>query len=494
MQIKNQQVLQKELREGIVKKPVRSKAGVTVLTVVLKPRKCDHGVCLYCPGGDDVPQSYTNKSPAIMRALALNYDVEKQVNARMKVLKEMNHPLDKIEVIILGGTFMQYDIEYQEYVIKTTYDLLNGDYAYASRGTENIKKSKNSEEAKKLNEKSKHRVVALCIENRPDNCSEGEIKRMLSYGCTRVELGVQILDDEIYKKINRGHTVKDVVDATQRLKDAGFKVGYHIMPGLPFSNPKKDLRLFKKVFSDEDFKPDQIKIYPCQVIKGSALEKNWKKIGYKPYDKNQTRDVLEEMIKLIPEYCRVMRVMREIPPEKLVAGSDDIGLRSQVEKKLREDNSDVKEIRMREVGFNLPRVARLEIDRVNYKASGGSEIFLQVIDKDRILFGLLRLRLTNDKAIVRELHVYGQALDLGESFKGAHPTLLRPRHGSEPTSTIAQHRGLGKRLMLEAEKISRENGFKKIAVISGVGVREYYKKLGYKKEGEYMVKKLEKSL
>ena len=182
MQIKNKQVLQKELREGIVKKPVRSKAGVTVLTVVLKPRKCDHGVCLYCPGGDDVPQSYTNKSPAIMRALALNYDVEKQVNARMKVLKEMNHPLDKIEVIILGGTFMQYDIEYQEYVIKTTYDLLNGDYAYASRGTENIKKSKNLEEAKKLNEKSKHRVVALCIENRPDNCSEGEIKRMLSYG------------------------------------------------------------------------------------------------------------------------------------------------------------------------------------------------------------------------------------------------------------------------------------------------------------------------
>ena len=480
MQIKNQQIYQKEVKEGIVKKPVRSKAGVTVLTIVLKPRKCNHGACLYCPGGDDVPQSYTNKSPAIMRALALNYDVEKQVEARMKVLKEMNHPLDKIEVIILGGTFMQYDVEYQEYVIKTCYDVLNGDYAYASRGTENIKKSKSIEEAKRLNENAKHRVVALCIENRPDNCSEGEIKRMLSYGCTRVELGVQILDDEIYKKINRGHTVKDVVDATQRLKDAGFKIGYHIMPGLPFSNPKKDLRLFKKVFSDEKFRPDQLKIYPCQVIKGSALEKNWKKIGYKPYDENQTRDVLEKMIKLIPEYCRVMRVMREIPPEKLVAGSDDIGLRSQVEKKLREDNADVKEIRMREIGFNLKNgsQARLEIDRVNYKASGGSEIFLQVIDKDKILFGLLRLRLSKEKAIIRELHVYGQALDLGDK---------------EKSDGIAQHQGLGKRLMLEAEKISRENGFKKIAVISGVGVREYYKKLGYKKEGEYMVKNLQNS-
>ena len=223
MQIKNQQIFQKELKEGIVKKPVRSVSGVTPLTVVLKPRGCNHGVCIYCPGGEKqgVPQSYTNKSPAIMRAMALNYDPYEQVKARLNVLKKMNHPTDKIEIIVLGGTFLQYEKDYQIKVIKACYDVLNGEI------------SKNLEEAKKLNEKAESRVVALCIENRPDNCSEEEIKRMLNYGCTRVELGVQMPDDVLYKITNRGHTVKDVVDATQRLKDAGFKVGYHVMPGLP---------------------------------------------------------------------------------------------------------------------------------------------------------------------------------------------------------------------------------------------------------------------
>jgi len=465
MQIKNQQIFQKELKEGIVKKPVRSVSGVTPLTVVLKPRGCNHGVCIYCPGGEKqgVPQSYTNKSPAIMRAMALNYDPYEQVKARLNVLKKMNHPTDKIEIIVLGGTFLQYEKDYQIKVIKACYDVLNGEI------------SKNLEEAKKLNEKAESRVVALCIENRPDNCSEEEIKRMLNYGCTRVELGVQMPDDVLYKKTNRGHTVKDVVDATQRLKDAGFKVGYHVMPGLPGSNTKKDLKMFKQLFSDEKFRPDQLKLYPCQIVEGAPLAKISKITKYKPYDEKTTKELLEKMLEEIPEYCRVMRMMREFPKEKLVEGLEKLDLRKDVEDDLRAKGVHVKEIRMREVGFNkLLRSAQLSLKRFNYKASEGDEIFLQVVDENDILYGLLRLRLTKNLAMVRELHVYGQNLDIGK--KG--------------NKEIAQHKGLGKQLMKEAEKISKENGYKKIVVISGVGVREYYRKIGYKLEGEYMVKGL----
>lgn len=456
-----------------IKKPVRSKAGITVLTVVLKPRKCNHGACIYCPGGDNVPQSYTDKSPAIMRALSLKYDIKKQVNLRMKVLKEMNHPTDKLEVIILGGTFLQYPVKYQEYVIKTIYDTLNN------------KKSKSLSESKKLNEKSKQRVVALCIENRPDNCSEKEIKRMLNYGCTRVELGVQIIDDEIYKKINRGHTVQDVINATQKLKDSGFKVGYHIMPGLPYSNPQKDIELFKKIFNDEKFKPDQIKIYPCQVIENSALAKIWKKIGFKPYNSEETKIILEKMLKIIPRYCRVMRIMREIPPSKIVAGNNDISLREQVEQKLKKEISQINEIRMREVGFQnniLLNKEKLKLNILEYKSSKGKEFFLEIVNDKNILFGLLRLRfpykpfineLNKKTSIIREIHIYGKALSIGEKKEDS-----------------SQHQGLGKQLMIEAEKISKRHNYKKIAVISGVGVREYYRKLGYHLNENYMVKKL----
>src|SRR3989344_8311209 len=366
MEIQNQQVFQKDIKEGIVKKPVRSKAGVTVLTVVLKPRKCNHGTCVYCPGGETTPQSYTDKSPAIMRAMAFNYDIEKQVSARLEALKKMNHPTDKIEVIILGGTFLQYETEYQEYVIKSTYDVLNGD------------KSNTLELAKKFNEKSEHRVVALCIENRPDNCSEEDINRMLSYGCTRVELGVQILDDEIYKKINRGHTVKDVVDATQRLKDAGFKIGYHIMPGLPFSNPKKDLNLFKKVFSDERFKPDQIKIYPCQIVEGSQLSVIYRKgrMDYETYSEDVLQNLVEKMLIEVPEYCRVMRIMREIPSD-LIVNPSNTNLRKEISDDLKERGIKLREIRSREIGFQDFDFAKVShpptLNVVKYGASGGKE-------------------------------------------------------------------------------------------------------------------------
>ena len=445
--------------EKIVKKPVRTISGVTPLTVVLEPRKCDHGTCIYCPGGDSVPQSYTNKSPAIMRALALSFNPYEQVLNRLRVLKKMNHPVDKIELIILGGTFLQYPVDYQYEFIKRCFDALNG------------KDSDNLGEAKKLNETSKHRCVAMCIENRPDNCSPSEIKRMLEFGCTRVEIGVQMPDDELYRKTNRGHTVKDVITATENLKNAGFKVGYHIMPGLPYSNPKKDLEMFKEIFNDSQFRPDQLKIYPCQVVSDSPLAKTHKIIKFKPYSEEETKKLLEKMMKIIPEYCRVMRIMREFPKEKLIDGLTRLDLRKDIEDNFRNKGLKIKEIRMREVGFNQKNLdLDVKVKIIEYDSSNGKEFFLEFINKDDIIFGLLRLRLSEKGAMVRELHVYGQALNLGE--KGLE----------------SQHRGLGKMLMDKAEEITKENGFDKLFVISGVGVREYYKKLGYELEGYYMVK------
>jgi elongator complex protein 3 len=298
---------------------------------------------------------------------------------------------------------------------------------------------------------------------------------MREFGVTRVELGVQIIDDKIYKKVKRGHLVKDVIDTTKALKDAGFKVGYHIMPGLPGSNPKKDLTLFKKIFSDEKFKPDQLKIYPCQVIKGAELEKEYWKKKYKPYTKEQIQDLLIKMMKIVPRYCRVMRIMREIPPEYLVSGTTKIDLRKDVEEKLRKDKNKIKEIRFREIGFNQKEINnKLKLKITKYSASHGKEYFLEIVNKDDILFGLLRLRIVNGKAFVRELHVYGQALNLHEE-----------------DSNATQHKGLGKWLMEEAENIAKKQKTKKILVISGVGVRQYYKALGYVLRDTYMVKGLQ---
>ena len=448
------------------RKPTKTISGVTPVAVVIKPRKCPHGTCLYCPSLD-VPQSYTPKSPAIIRAAKLKYNPYKQVLVRLKAFKAMKHPTDKIELIVMGGTFLAYPLAYQYKFIKDCFDALNG------------KKSKNLEQAKKINEKARHRCVALCIETRPDVCGKREIKRMLEFGCTRVELGVQAPDNRIYKKICRGHTVKEVIDATRRLKNFGFKVGYHIMPGLPGSNFKKDVMMFKKLFSSDDFKPDQLKIYPCQVLKGSKLVEFYKKGKYEVYSKEELVKLLIELKKQVPRYCRIMRIMREIPPEFLVAGTKRIDLRKVVHDKMREQGIRCECIRCREIGFALLHGKKIDrkirLNKIEYNASKGKEFFIEAINKEDIIFGLVRLRIPRESKnlLVRELHVYGPSLEIGK----------KARRGG-------QHKGLGKKLMMKAEKIARKNGCKKIIVISGVGVREYYRSLGYRLEKGYMVKYL----
>jgi len=457
-------------KKGEVRKPTKTISGITPVAVMLPPRKCEHGMCVYCPSLN-VPQSYTPKSPVVMRASRVDYGAYEQVKARLKAFKVMNHPIDKIELIIMGGTFLEYPEEFQHKFVKELYEGLNG------------KKNKSLGEAQKLNESAKHRCVALCVETRPDVCSEF-IPRMREWGVTRVELGVQIIDDEIYKKVKRGHMVKDVVNATRDLKNSGFKIGYHIMPGLPGSNLKKDLNLFKKLFSDERFKPDQLKIYPCQVMPGSELEKIYWDGKYKPYTKEETEKVLVAMLKAVPGYCRVMRVMREIPPDYLVAGTIKIDLRKSIEEDFRKNSVELKEIRYREIGFFKGELNKdLDLKVTRYRASGGEEYFLEIINKDDILFGLLRLRIVDKKAIVREIHVYGRQASLLEKEKGQEKTMFGGKRK-------IQHTGLGKWLMDEAEKICFREKIKKLKVISGVGVREYYKKLGYELEDSYMVKEL----
>jgi len=457
-----------------IRKPSKTLAGVTPIAVMTRPKKCRHGTCLYCPSLN-VPQSYTPKSPPVLRAERLKYAPDEQVKSRLTAFKLMNHPTSKIELIIMGGSFTEYPIKYQQEFIKKCYDALNE------------KKSKNLEQAKKLNEKAKHRCVALCIETRPDRCTDEDIKRMLEFGATRVELGVQCLDDKIYKFVNRRHNIKEVIDATKRLKNSGFKVGYHMMLALPKSNPKKDLEMFKLLFKDEKFKPDQLKIYPCQVIQGAKLVDLYRQGKYKPYTKQETQKLIIKIMKIIPNYCRIMRVMREIPPEFLVAGTTRIDLRKDVDEELKKQESKTKnkiqEIRFREIGFTLrdkkPREkisSSLKLKITEYKSSNGKEYFLEFINKDNILFALCRLRIEeNNNAFIRELHVYGQALEIGEKAK-----------------EFGQHSGLGKQLLKKAEEIVKDNKLNNIKIISGVGVREYYKKLGYKldKERIYMEKKL----
>tara|TARA_Y100000310_G_scaffold263261_1_gene273371 strand:- start:7902 stop:9320 length:1419 start_codon:yes stop_codon:yes gene_type:complete len=466
-----QEKREKQEKQEKQKKPTKTISGVAPLAVMLPPRKCNHGACLYCPSLN-APQSYTPESPAVLRAKSVDYLPEKQVKTRLKMFRDMKHPTDKIELIIMGGTFLQYPEKFQNKFIKSCYDALNN------------KKSKNLEQAKKINEKAKHRCVALCIETRPDVCDEKQIQKMLMWGATRVELGVQAIDDKIYKKVKREHTVNDVIKVTKNLKQAGFKIGYHLMPGIYGSNKKKDIKMFKKIFKSQDFKPDQIKIYPCQVLKGARLENLYYGGEYIPYTKEQTKNIILKFLKLTPEYCRIMRVMREIPPAFLIAGVKNIDLRKDIEEEIRKNKTKIKEIRFREIGFALRDKKHnqeinqdIKIKKTIYKASSGTEVFLQAINKNNILFALCRLRLEKQKikpAIIRELHVYGPALKLKEKGK------------------ISQHIGLGKQLLRQAEQIAKKSKRKSIKIISGVGVRDYYKKLGYKldKDKIYMEKEL----
>jgi elongator complex protein 3 len=447
-----------------MKKASRTISGVTPVAAMAMPFPCP-GKCVYCPGSPEAPKSYTPESPAALRARSCGFDARKQVEIRLRTLAQMGHSCDKIELIVMGGTFLAYPHDYQYQFIKDCYDALNGSTAAGLQ------------EAQALNERAEHRCVGLCIETRPDVCGEEEIRRMLDFGATRVELGVQTLDDEIHRLTKRGHGVDEVVSATRLLRDYGFKVHYHWMPGLPASNPEHDLELSRQLFEDGRFRPDGLKLYPTLVVAGSELERWYHDGQYRPYDHEEMVALLTAIKVLVPRYVRISRLMRDIPARFILAGSRDLALRSTIRAMMERDGLRCRCIRCREYGHRIRdgwTVGEPSLTRLDYETEGGHEVFLSFEDEDETLFGLLRLRIEAQQAMVRELHVFGPEVPLGER--------------AEPA---AQHRGLGERLLREAERIaSHELGAARLVVLSGVGAREYYRSLGYQTQAAYMVKDL----
>ncbi len=451
--------------EKLRRKPGRTLSGVSIVAVMTSPKECPHGTCVYCPKNSEVPQSYADNEPAVMRGLALGFDPYEQTVARLRQLEIIGHPTEKVELIIMGGTFTGRDSGYQDFFVRRCFDALN-DF-----------RSKTLEEAKKKNETTSHRCVGLTVETRPDFMKEREINRILGFGATRVELGVQNPDDGIYKEMKRGHVVRDVVESTRLLKDSGFKICYHLMPNLPGSSPEKDLEMFREVFENRDYRPDMLKIYPTLVLKNSGLEKIWRKGEYEPYPDRELVDLLCRIKKELPGYARVMRLQRDVPKAEILAGCKNSNLRQIVHEEMKRRNCECECIRCREAGRRKQEGSFI-FRKVEYEASGGREFFLSYEDKKGTVAGILRLRFPGNPfrpelkgaSVVRELHVYGAETTMGK--KGP-----------------VQHMGYGSLLLEKAEEISRENGFAKMAVISGVGVREYYRKRGYRLEGPYMCKR-----
>ena len=466
--------------ENLLKtRKIRTLSGIASITVITKPYPCP-GKCLYCPDELDMPKSYLANEPACMRAVLTKFDPYKQVEARLNSLTMTGHATDKIELIVLGGTWSVYPKNYQTWFIKRCFDAANN------------KLSKNLKTAQKTNERAKHRIIGLTLETRPDHVTVKELKRMRWLGCTRVELGIQSIYDDVLKYNKRGHDVDAIIDATKLLKNAGLKVTYHMMLNLPESTLKKDEKMFEELFSNSNFQPDQLKIYPCAVLKTSPLYKLWKQGKYKPCSKKQLTDLLIRIKKKIPSYVRIIRIIRDIPSYSIVAGNKMSNLRQIIHDKMKVASPRLvglgprricKCIRCREPRGLESRIQNLEFRRKDYDASGGKEIFLSFEDtKHDKLLAFLRLRITDswtlpilkNSALIRELHTYGRVVPIKAKSKKA-----------------TQHKGLGKKLMAEAEKIAKQEfGFSKIAVISGMGTREYCRKLGYRLKEEYMIKKL----
>jgi elongator complex protein 3 len=458
-----------------MKKTTRTISGITPVAVMTRPMGCP-GHCVYCPTFSATPQSYTPESPAVLRARSCEYDAYKQVESRLGTLTEMGHPLDKIELIIMGGTFPAAAADYQTKFVKDCFDALNG------------RCSATLEEAKRINETAVHRCTGLCIETRPDFCGPEEISRMLDFGATRVELGVQMLSDEIYRTVKRGHSVEDVVKATELLRNVGLKVHYHWMPGLPGSSPEEDMRLSSLLFDDKRFRPDGLKIYPTMVVEGTELEKWYQEGRFKPYEKNVMIDLIADIKSLVPKYVRISRVLRDIP-SKFIVGGLRVSMRDPLRQRMEQMGLRCQCIRCREYGFRVRdgwKIDDPQLTRLDYEASRGQEIFLSFEDSGETLFGMLRLRIQdtpvsnlgenigNSVAIIRELHVFGPELALTQ------------RHENS-----AQHKGLGKTLLKEAERLAHAEFHRNwIAILSGVGAREYYRTEGYELRGAYMVKRL----
>lgn len=471
-------------------KPVRTASGIAVVAVMCKPHRCPHinmtgNVCVYCPGGPDSDfeystQSYTGYEPTSMRAIRARYDPFLQTRHRLEQLQQLGHDVDKVEFIVMGGTFMSLPDDYRDYFIRNLHDALSGHTSICV------------DEAVKYSERSKTKCIGITIETRPDYCLKRHLSDMLKYGCTRLEIGVQSVYEDVARDTNRGHTVKAVCETFRLAKDCGFKVVVHMMPDLPNVDYERDVDQFVQFFEDPAFRADGLKIYPTLVIRGTGLYELWKTGRYKSYPPSVLIDLIAKILSLVPPWTRVYRVQRDIPMPLVSSGVEHGNLRELALARMKDLGLQCRDVRTREVGIqeihNKVRPYEIQLIRRDYVANGGWETFLSYEDPEQdILVGLLRLRKCSDDtfrpelktgvSIVRELHVYGSVV---------------PVNARDPTKF--QHQGFGTLLMEEAERIAfEEHGANKIAVISGVGTRNYYRKLGYELEGPYMCKSLIKT-
>jgi elongator complex protein 3 len=455
----------KLLEPFLIKKPMRTSSGVAVVAVMTSPHPCPHGKCSYCPGGveNDSPQSYTGKEPAARRAERNMFDPYEQVTDRIEQLTAIGHKTDKIDLIIMGGTFTSRDSDYQEWFVRRCFDAMNG------------KDSDTIADAQTLNETAEHRCVGLTVETRPDVFRKDQIEAAMRLGATRVELGVQILDDGILAGVNRGHGVRDIMESTKECKDHGLKVCYHIMPGLPGSTPENDYERFREVFDNPDFRPDMLKFYPTLVVSGTELYNMWERGEYTPLDVETAVELLSNMKEYVPEYVRIQRIQRDIPVPQITAGILKSNIRQLVQDHMASIGKQCRCIRCREVGhtgavLNNPDDVSMKV--TEYEASGGKERFIALEYEDSLI-GYVRLRTDDsDTATIRELKVFGKITSIGQEGEDW------------------QHRGFGKRLITEAEKFAIEDGKKHIRITSGVGVRRYYASVGYSLDAPYMSKNL----
>ncbi|KAI8612785.1 hypothetical protein BC830DRAFT_1135139 [Chytriomyces sp. MP71] len=470
-------------------KPVRTASGVAVVAVMCKPHRCPHiamtgNICVYCPGGPDSDfeystQSYTGYEPTSMRAIRARYNPYDQARGRMDQLKALGHSVDKVEYILMGGTFMSLPEDYRNWFIANLHNACSGST------------SLDIDESVRLSEQSQTKCVGITIETRPDWCLKPHLSQMLRYGCTRLEIGVQSVYEDVARDTNRGHTVKAVCESFQLAKDAGYKVVAHMMPDLPNVGMERDMDQFREYFENPAFRSDGLKIYPTLVIRGTGLYELWRTGRYKNYTPEALVDLVARIFALVPPWTRIYRVQRDIPMPLVTSGVENGNLRELSLQRMKDLGTECRDVRTREVGIqdihHKIQPDEVELIRRDYTASGGWETFLSYEDpRQDILIGLLRLRKCSPAtfrkeltecgqcSIVRELHVYGSIV---------------PIHNRDPTSF--QHQGFGTLLMEEAERIAREEHKSvKLAVISGVGTRHYYRKLGYELDGPYMSKTL----
>jgi len=467
------------LRKILLVKPTRTLSGVAPVAVMTSPYPCPHGKCLPCPGGPDhpfhSPQSYTGEEPAAKRAREHNFDPFRQVHARLEQFEILGHRVDKVELIVMGGTMTARPLEYQHGFVSRCIEAMNT-YPGGTPAVESLPVA----DVEAANEASAIRCIAITFETRPDWCRREHIDRMLELGVTKVELGVQHVDDEILKYNRRGCTVADAVEANTLLRDAGLKVGFHMMPNLPHSTIESDKRMFETIFSDPRFKPDFLKIYPTLVTPGSEIEEHWERGIYSPYPENELVDLIAYAKSLIPEFTRLQRIQRDIPAKLIVAGSRHSNFRQLAQNRLTATGRRCRCIRCREIG-RLPSLAESEVRVLQYDACGGMEHFISAVSGDSLI-GFARLRFPSsvfrpelvNAALLRELHVYGSLVPVGKDAE----------------SEEWQHRSYGRVLLARAEEIALGAGFERLAIMSGIGVRPYYRKMGYERRGPYMIRDL----